>query len=77
MGKLPFEETLKIFDGATLFVNTSKSESEGFPNTYIQAWLRGVPVISFDVDPDGVIAKNGLGKVVIPWKGQRKQLKNM
>jgi len=64
LGRLAFDETLTWFDRAAFFVNTSEDTGEGFPNTYIQAWLRGVPVISFGVDPDNVIAENGLGSVV-------------
>ena len=75
MGGLSFEETLKLFDATTLFVNTSKSESEGFPNTFIQAWLRGVPVISFGVDPDRVITKNALGKVVRSMEEAKEAIK--
>lgn len=63
-GKLPFDETLSAFNSALAFVNTSEPDSEGFPNTFIQAWLRGVPVISFGVDPDGIIERKGLGFVV-------------
>jgi glycosyltransferase involved in cell wall biosynthesis len=60
-GRLPFDEALRRFDDAALFVNTSRSE--GFPNTLIQAWLRGVPTLTLGVDPDGTIAREGIGLV--------------
>jgi glycosyltransferase involved in cell wall biosynthesis len=60
-GQLPYRLTNRLFDRARLFVNTS--EVEGFPNTFLQAWIRGVPVISF-FDPDDIIRREGLGYAV-------------
>lgn len=59
--KVSFQDSLEFFDEATLFVNTSNCHGDGFPNTYIQSWLRGVPVLSFGFDPDDVIKEKRLG----------------
>ncbi len=59
VGELSFEEVNSLLSRASVFVNTS--ESEGFPNTFIQAWMRETPVVSLNVDPDGVICNEGLG----------------
>jgi glycosyltransferase involved in cell wall biosynthesis len=60
-GRLGYLETLRLFDRARVFVNTSRIE--GFPNTFLQAWSRGVPTVSF-VDPDELITREGLGRAV-------------
>ena len=44
---------------ASLLISTSSVE--GFPNAFIQAWMHKTPVISLNVDPDGVISNYNLG----------------
>jgi len=57
-GFLPFPEADKLFPKATILLNTSSVE--GFPNTYLQAWARGVPVVG-SFDPDDIISRYELG----------------
>lgn len=52
-------EVDRYFTQASIFVNTSKVE--GFPSTFIQAWLQYVPTVSLIIDPDEVIDINRLG----------------
>jgi len=65
LGFQPLRVTETYFNKCKVFINTSKYE--GFPNTFLQAWRRGIPVISY-VDPDDVIQSNNLGRVVISEK---------
>ncbi len=60
LGELSFEETNRLLSKASVFVNTSLPR-EGFPNTYIQAWMREVPIVSMSFDLDGILDKEKLG----------------
>jgi glycosyltransferase involved in cell wall biosynthesis len=44
-GYVPFSAVGQYFDGASVHVSTSAAE--GFPNTFLQAWIRSVPTLSF------------------------------
>lgn len=57
-GSVPYHDVNEYYARARVFVNTS--DSEGFPNSYLQAWVRGTPLVAF-FDPDGVVAREGLG----------------
>lgn len=61
LGSVPYAAVNTYFARSKLFLNTS--DSEGFPNSYLQAWIRGVPVISY-FDPDGLIASQRIGAAV-------------
>ena len=67
-GRLPYAAASELYGRARLLLNTS--DVEGFPNAYLQAWASGVPVVTL-IDPDGVIAREGLGIVAHSETGLR------
>jgi glycosyltransferase involved in cell wall biosynthesis len=59
VGQKTHAEVNQLLARAHVFVNTSTHE--GFPNTFIQAWMRDVAVLSLSVDPDGVLQRERVG----------------
>jgi glycosyltransferase involved in cell wall biosynthesis len=58
---LPRPKVLEELDRTKALVSTSAKE--GMPNVFLEAWARGIPVISLDYDPDGRIVADRLGVV--------------
>jgi len=54
---------LELMGTASLLVNTSSRCGDGIPNSMIEAWLREVPVVSYELDPDGLIRREQMGVV--------------
>jgi glycosyltransferase involved in cell wall biosynthesis len=55
------DKVMALLAESKILVNTSCAE--GFPNTMLEAWSVGVPVVSLSVDPGGVIEQEGMGFV--------------
>ncbi len=73
-GPIRYTESGAWFDRAKIFLNTSSIE--GFPNTFLQAWIRGVPVVSF-FDPDGLIRRMQLGAVATSIDDMRESIRGL
>ncbi|MBM4104454.1 MAG: glycosyltransferase family 4 protein [Planctomycetes bacterium] len=56
---LPFEQIEAFFEKAILYINTS--DSEGFPNTFVQACKSGTPILSLNINPDDFLNRHQCG----------------
>jgi glycosyltransferase involved in cell wall biosynthesis len=56
---LPHAELATLVSRAVAVVNTSTLE--GMPNAFLEAWASGVPVLTLEFDPDGIVDRHGLG----------------
>jgi len=60
LGRLRQEEVNRRLCSAHLLINTSFAE--GFSNTFVQAWMREVPIVTIGVNPDGIFDDEVLGR---------------
>ena len=58
---VPLDEIDRLYRSAAVLINTSVSE--GFPNAFLQAMKYQTPILSLNVDPDGVLTRYGCGEV--------------
>ncbi len=59
LGSLENSKINYMLEEAHILINTSSVE--GFPNVFIQAWLREVVVVSLEIDPDNILVLNKIG----------------
>ncbi len=59
LGTMQNNEIDACFAGCQILVHTAIRE--GFPNVFLQAWQYGKPVVSINIDPDGVLRQYSLG----------------
>jgi glycosyltransferase involved in cell wall biosynthesis len=57
---MPRTELEEMYRNAKLFINTS--DFEGFPITFIEAGKYGIPILTLNVDPDGIFSKRYFGE---------------
>ncbi len=50
----------EVYASCSLLLNTSLTE--GFPNTFLEAWTHGLEIVA-SVDPDGHVASDRFGHV--------------
>jgi glycosyltransferase involved in cell wall biosynthesis len=67
-GPVPYGSVNEFYARARVLVNVS--DVEGFPNSYLQAWIRGTPVAAY-FDPDSMIARNELGVAADSYEALR------
>jgi glycosyltransferase involved in cell wall biosynthesis len=59
LGFVPYYKIDKYYKESSILVNTSAAE--GFPNTFLEAGLHSLPIVSLNADPDEIICTNHLG----------------
>lgn len=75
LGEIPQSEVNLWLSTSHILVNTSVFE--GFSNTFIQAWMREVPVVSLDVNPDNLLDGTRLGFCSRSYKQLVEDLKTL
>ena len=62
LGQVSPAKAAEVIADSALLLSTS--DVEGFPNTFLQAWSSGTPVVTLTIDPDRIIQRMRLGALV-------------
>ena len=73
-GPVPRDRVSPFYKNATVMCCTS--DFEGFPNTFLEAWSHGLPIVS-TFDPDNLIASHGLGVLAEDVPGLAKGIREL
>jgi glycosyltransferase involved in cell wall biosynthesis len=60
-GQVSPEDAVRLMGESLILLSTS--DEEGFPQTFLEAWSLGTPVVTLGIDPDRAIQTHGLGAV--------------
>jgi glycosyltransferase involved in cell wall biosynthesis len=74
-GQVSPKEAEEIIAEAAVLLCTS--DQEGFPNTFLQAWSHGTPVVTLQVDPDSTIKRLEIGVVTGTVEASVEQLRRL
>jgi len=74
-GQVPPDEAERVIGESAALLCTS--DKEGFPNTFLQAWSYGTPVVTLQVDPDSIVKRFDLGIVTGSAKTAGHQLQQL
>ncbi len=61
LGPKPIDEVNCLISESDLLLYTSRAR-EGFGNSYLQAWFRGVPTVDLAYGLDGILEREGIGR---------------
>jgi glycosyltransferase involved in cell wall biosynthesis len=61
---VPWREIHAYYRSSALLLNTS--DAEGFPNAFLQAAQYGLPIVSLNVDPEGMLSRHHAGVLTGP-----------
>jgi len=75
-GELSYYEVNKLLEKASIFVNTSLPR-EGFPNTFIQSWMREAVVVSLNFDPDNIMERKNIGIKAGNMRKLKREIKDL